>query len=183
MKDDIALQFSWYYEIRKQHSNIVRLLVFTRLNGIQTFDIWLTHSNTMLTHANRLKRHDARKKRYAFACIQTTMQTSNSDWYQIAQRITCSSNSFLLENYTLTILNYFAIKIKINDFLLERAVKIKHLCNGPMHPLQIGSPLKNRSLLSCCSKISFLEVRAKSHKFSLFVIAAANFKYVLHLFS
>ena len=39
VKDDIALQFSWYYEIRKQHSNVIRLLVFTRLNGIQTFDI------------------------------------------------------------------------------------------------------------------------------------------------
>ena len=25
MKDDIALQLSWYFEIRKQHSNIVRL--------------------------------------------------------------------------------------------------------------------------------------------------------------
>ena len=113
MKYDIALQFSWCYEIRKQHSNIVRLLVFTRLNGIQTFDIWLTRSNTMLTHANRLKRHDARKKRYAFACIQTTMQTSNSDWYQIAQRITCSSNSFLLENYTLKILQ---LKLKLMTF-------------------------------------------------------------------
>ena len=40
VKDDIALQFSWYYGIRKQHSNVIRLLVFTRLNGIQTFDIW-----------------------------------------------------------------------------------------------------------------------------------------------
>ena len=26
VKDDIALQFSWYFEIRKQHSNVVRLL-------------------------------------------------------------------------------------------------------------------------------------------------------------
>ena len=40
VKDDIALQISWYYEIRKQHSNVIRLLVSTRLNGIQTFDIW-----------------------------------------------------------------------------------------------------------------------------------------------
>ena len=26
VKDDTALQFSWYFEIRKQHSNVVRLL-------------------------------------------------------------------------------------------------------------------------------------------------------------
>ena len=30
LKDDIALQFSRYYEIRKQHSNVISLLVFTR---------------------------------------------------------------------------------------------------------------------------------------------------------
>ena len=40
VKDDTALQFSWGYGIRKQNSNVIRLLVFTRLNGIQTFDIW-----------------------------------------------------------------------------------------------------------------------------------------------
>ena len=40
VKDDIAMQFWWYYEIRRQHSNVIRLLVFTRLNDIQTFDIW-----------------------------------------------------------------------------------------------------------------------------------------------
>ena len=40
VKDDIALQFSWYCEIKKQYSNVIRLLVFNRLNGIQTFDIW-----------------------------------------------------------------------------------------------------------------------------------------------
>ena len=37
--DNIALQFSSYYKIWKQHSNVIRLLVFIRLNGIQTFDI------------------------------------------------------------------------------------------------------------------------------------------------
>ena len=42
MKDDIALQFSWYFEIRKQYSNVIRFLVFARLNGILTFDIWQT---------------------------------------------------------------------------------------------------------------------------------------------
>ena len=52
VKDDIVLQFSWYYEIRKQHSNVIRLLVFTRLNGIQTFDIWQTCLIAMLTYAN-----------------------------------------------------------------------------------------------------------------------------------
>ena len=40
VKDDIALQFSWYYEIRKQHLNVIRLLVFARLNDLQTFVIW-----------------------------------------------------------------------------------------------------------------------------------------------
>ena len=40
VKDNIALQFSWYFEIRKHHSNVIRLLMCTRLNGIQTFDIW-----------------------------------------------------------------------------------------------------------------------------------------------
>ena len=35
VKDDISLQFSLYYEIRKQHSNVIRLLVTTLLNGIQ----------------------------------------------------------------------------------------------------------------------------------------------------
>ena len=40
VKDDNALQFWWYYEIRKQHSNVIRLLVLAHLNDIQTFDIW-----------------------------------------------------------------------------------------------------------------------------------------------
>ena len=40
VKDDIALQFSWYCENKKQHSNVIRLLVFTRLDGILTFDIF-----------------------------------------------------------------------------------------------------------------------------------------------
>ena len=47
VKDDNALQFSWYYEIRKHNSNVIRFLVFTRLNGIQMFDIWLTR---LMTH-------------------------------------------------------------------------------------------------------------------------------------
>ena len=40
VKDDIAVQFLSYFEIRKYHSNVIRLLVFTRLNGILAFDIW-----------------------------------------------------------------------------------------------------------------------------------------------
>ena len=40
VKDDIALQFSPDYGIRKQNSNVIRLLVFTHLSGIQMFDIW-----------------------------------------------------------------------------------------------------------------------------------------------
>ena len=46
MNDDIALQFSWYYEIRKQHSNVIRLLVclpawmaFKRLSFDRT--VWM----------------------------------------------------------------------------------------------------------------------------------------------
>ena len=39
VKGDIALQFSWYFEIRKQHSNFVRLL---RVYALNPFD-W--HSN------------------------------------------------------------------------------------------------------------------------------------------
>ena len=91
------------------------------------------------------------------------------------QRIICSSDSFFLEKlYPKT----FAIKI--NHFSREKAIKIKHLCNGSIHPPRIGSPLVSRSfsivnsLLRCSSKIPFPEVRVKSHKFSLFVIAAAN---------
>ena len=38
VKDDIALQFPWYFEIRKYYSNVIQ--VFTRLNSILTFDIW-----------------------------------------------------------------------------------------------------------------------------------------------
>ena len=40
VKDDIALHFSWYFAIGMHHSNVIRLLMFTRLNGIQSFDIW-----------------------------------------------------------------------------------------------------------------------------------------------
>ena len=36
MKDDIALQFPRCFEIRKYHSNVIRLLLFTHLIGILT---------------------------------------------------------------------------------------------------------------------------------------------------
>ena len=66
VKDGITLQFSWYYEIRKQHSNVIRLLVFARLNGIQTFDIWYTHLNAMLIHAIGMRSNDLSSKGFHF---------------------------------------------------------------------------------------------------------------------
>ena len=56
VKDDIALQFSWYFEIRKQHSDAIRLL------RVYTPNPFYWHSNVwdlidpFERHANSYKR-------------------------------------------------------------------------------------------------------------------------------
>ena len=100
VNDDTALQFSWYFEIRKQHSNVVMLLrVYTPnpFDCILTFEIWQTRLNTMLTHTNGQKRQGGRKKHeHGLACVRRIKQTPNSDWYQLAQHITYFENRFIL---------------------------------------------------------------------------------------
>ena len=71
VKDDIVLQFSWYFEIRKQHSNVIRLLhVYTsnpfdwHSNVWDLIDQLERHANSYKTDAND------KKVKNALACIR-----------------------------------------------------------------------------------------------------------------
>ena len=54
MKDDIALQFSWYSEIKKQHSNAVRLLRIYAPNHL--IAILMFEIDPLECHADSYKR-------------------------------------------------------------------------------------------------------------------------------
>ena len=55
MKDDIALPFSRYFEIRKQHSNVVRLQCVYPLEWHFNSNVW--HKiDPLECHANSYKR-------------------------------------------------------------------------------------------------------------------------------
>ena len=84
VKDDIALLFWWYFEIRKQHSNVVRLL---RIYTPNLFD-W--HSNVwhlidqLERHANSYKRIETTgRQEKALACIhmRSNDHATNNNWY------------------------------------------------------------------------------------------------------
>ena len=70
VKDDIALQFSWYFEIRKQHSNVIILLCVDAPNP---FD-WYSNAGNLIDplerHTNSYKQIETTwTKKKKLACI------------------------------------------------------------------------------------------------------------------
>ena len=100
MKDGIELQFLWYFEIRKQHSNVVRLLL------VYIPNLFNWHSNVwdlidpLKRHANSYKQIETTGRyKKTLACIRIPLNDhtnpQNNDWYQIAQRITYVNPTFI----------------------------------------------------------------------------------------